>query len=769
MKALFSRRPSTCSAASIIEKKPFTPWLPPELWMLIFHHASSPSHPFLSSELITSREPLSFVDFPHSHSHLLSDYHKSIRFKASLTYVCKLWHSIGQEVLYEFVWITGAREGVLLAELLGNKVIRDVSPDGGLGKGKGKPKAFGGGSQQISHLSDTDHFDFNNKESYTYPYGTRGVGRYIRRLHIETNTLDRCSPQDLLTILNHAPLLQVYSDYQSIRRTTGFTVITPSSSSSPSPESSSRSSLSGLDHLSSSSTTAGSSTHIHSFRDHTQPQQQESDQQVLSALLTHLNRGTMLRRLSWTNYEYEPQDFEGGIRYYLRVIGPKLKRAKENLEFLELTLCAKDLRGMTGQGGTGGGFFESLLIPSTVTNVNNLTTLSASLASTAMTAITSSMPSSSVNISRMLSSETLRSISSASPLVLPALRSLKVTLDNATFHVLSTWNMPDLKNLSVISADFSYAGEGFASFFKVHGSKIVQLELGHSTGAIEGFWSTAPHLQQNYNSNSTNQGWMFGSTQVPLANWCPNLLEFICSADAEWNWQNPDWIAPHILLPAHPMLQFIGVHDMEKCILEALSRIEYRDLTAVQGGHGFTGLDDKEYSNGIGGIDDPFFMLQEQIGSLLRMEAFPALQYIRDLSFGSEVMRQSGRVRVKGDGSLDDYEHRDNGSDSSLGSKLASISHLGRGSLSSSLVLNAGQCMATWASVLPPSSSQQPIDARPTGRQLKLLQEHQQGLRVLRFWVKVVQMFKERDVLLQDCNGFNVSFESLKSAVVVNN
>jgi len=52
--------------------------------------------------------------------------------------------------------------------------------------------------------------------------------------------------------------------------------------------------------------------------------------------------------------------------------------------------------------------------------------------------------------------------------------------------------MPALQNLSVVSADFSYAGPGFASFFEVHGGKILELELGHSTGAIQEFWLTNP-------------------------------------------------------------------------------------------------------------------------------------------------------------------------------------------------------------------------------------------------------------------------------------
>ncbi|EAU93679.2 hypothetical protein CC1G_12277 [Coprinopsis cinerea okayama7 len=922
-KSLFSRRPSTSSTTST--KKPFTPWLPPELWVLIFHHACSPSHPFLSSALIAPNEPLSFLEFPHSHSHLLNDYRRSMRSKATITYVCKLWHSIGQEVLYEFVWITRAREAALLAELLDRKAIRDVSADStaaASSKGKGKGKNIVRHGHQ---LSDTTNFDYNNRGAYTYPWDTRGVGRHIRRLHIETNTLDRCAPQDLLMILDHAPLLQVYSDYQSIRRTTGFTIIAPASPSASASSSgnassglglgSSRPSSRGSEGSSSSGSSSGSSlgstiitststfTSSSEASSHTTlppPQQQESDQQVLSALLAHPARRTNLRRLSWTNYEYEPEDYEAGVRFYLRVVGPKLKAAKENLEFLELTLCAKDLRGMTGQGGTGGGFFESVLMGGGLggpdvgggITASSLTTLSASLTSTVTTTTISSSPSSSPSsfsssspLSRTLSRETLKSISAASPLVLPALRSLKVTLDNATFHVLSTWEMPSLRNLSVVSADFSYAGEGFKNFFEVHGAKIQQLELGHSTGAIEEFWLTAnPNggfngangNVNNANANGTNAGgggngnagangsantgWTFGSTRVPLAEWCPNLSEFICSADAEWNWQNPDWIAPHVLLPAHPTLKFIGVRDMEKRILEALERVEYRDLVAVREGRGLVGLedldDDSDPSHSSPNAnanaanaphDDPFFMLQEQIGSLLRREAFPGLRYVRDLSPVSEVIRRTGRVSlsVLGGGGLGVGEDREEGEEGSVsgggGGVLGSGSGSGSGGLGGGgaaavpappqpswgwwgwilgsqqtrqYIANAtaaaaagggGTASATSAqaatatsastsmaqhssssahpsltsSTHHPSSSQPsssgpsssstptpppPADTRPSGRRLQLLQERQQGLRVLRFWMKVMRMFRERGVWLEDCDGMNVTVASLRRA-----
>jgi len=191
-------------------------------------------------------------------------------------------------------------------------------------------------------------------------------------------------------------------------------------------------------------------------------------------------------------------------------------------------------------------------------------------------------------------------------LSLPSLKTLKVTLDNATFAVLAAWDLPLLQNLSVLSADFSYAGPGFSQFFLVHGPKVTQLEFGHSSSSIEEHYLT----ESPANSNRHHS--------IPLAAWCPNLREFICSADAEWNWENPDWIAPHVLLPTHPALEFIGIRDLDKRLLDDLGLARGRDL------------DD----------DSPLFMLLQQIGSLLREEAFPSLRYIRDLSQGSDIMRR---------------------------------------------------------------------------------------------------------------------------------
>ncbi|KAH6903738.1 hypothetical protein BKA70DRAFT_1514026 [Coprinopsis sp. MPI-PUGE-AT-0042] len=910
MRNLFTR-PSTSTLSSTRTRtrphqQPFSPSLPPEIWVLIFQHATSPPNPFLASSAVsshpyssssTSTSSHSFLHFPHTQGHLLKEYRKSMRTKCDLTLVCKLWWAIGQEVLFEFVWLTKAREASLLAALLSDVSIRSADVSVGVGSvevepatkskvlgrvmmGKGKEKERVAGFEGIS-VSTTTSVSYSTPPppslsshthsrspststcstatpttgTYTFPYDTRAIGRHIRRLHIETHSLDRCSPQDLLTILTHAPALQVFSDNQSIRRTSGFCVLSSSSSgwngsmggsmttviSSGSSSSSivggggsARTSLGSSSPSGSTVTiTAGDNTNNTVFDSSSSgrtradsggstsyfaaPQhQQDSDMQLLSALISPQRRTTSLRRLSWTSYEYEAGDFEAGaflswffsysvdanaivigMTFYTRIIGPKLRMVSAHLEYLELTLCAKDLmRGVTGQGGTGGGFFESLI------GAGNFT--SSTITTTTTTTVTSSSSSSSQDkeksLSHSLSTETLRSIQSAvGALDLPNLTSLKLTLDNVTCLVVSTWDLPAIRHVSLIASDFSYANEGFASFFDVHGGKIEELELGHSTGAIEEFWLTAPPHPTAASSNDTSNGWRFGSTRVPLAEWCPNLKTFICSADAEWNWENPDWIAPHVLLPAHPTVEVIGVRDIEKRIHEALGRAEYRDRVAISEGRGFAGLD----GAGGEGVNDPFFALLEQLGSLVKSEAFPALKYVRDLSPQSRVMRETGRVKVRDvemrsmgsfagrwwddddDDESDSEEEEEPTGRTTATTATASTTPTAYGHARGNSAFGQGGFVALWtamvqnmssptstsnsssASPSAPSASLNSNTSKPTGKTLQKLLEHQQGIRVLRFWKNVLALFSGRGVYLEDCDGYNVTLARLRRAAAL--
>ncbi|KAJ2922654.1 hypothetical protein H1R20_g14438, partial [Candolleomyces eurysporus] len=760
------RRSTLSSASSTFSALNLAPfWLPPELWIYIFHLASSPSHPFLSSSILSTPEdlakPISFLSYPHSHSHLLPAYKRMLRFKCTLTMVCKLWNALAQEVLFEFVWITRAREAECLAGLLQAKAVRALQevPEEQEEKKKGKRRSY----SVPQPLSDTTHFDYDNKGAYTYPYDTRGVGRHIRRLHIETtSSLNRCSPQDLLVILDHAPLLQVFSDYRSIKRVANFEIWSGVSVPGSRPSSSSGRVGSGSSvSVGSSSPPSPSSSNPSTLTIPSTPSSHGPDHPVLSALLAHPKRVTGIRRLSWTNYDYEPSDYEAGVRFYLRVVGPKLSMAREHLEFLEVNLCAKDLGGGGASPAVGGGgFLDGFLNPQGV-NANNLTDLSATLLSTSVTTVTTTSSPSPSSLSHQPS---LHSLSNNALLSLPALRSLKVTLDNATFHVLSTWEMPQLQNLSVVSADFSYTGEGFARFFEVHGGKIRQLELGHSSGAIEEFWLTGV-------GGPVGQG----VVKPKLAEWCPNLIQFICSADAEWNWQNPDWIAPHVLLPSHPTLQFIGVRDLEKHITESLERLSSLDAEHLAKGGQLYNVNLEETGTLRG--DDAFFMLVEQFrGGLLSRESFPGLLYVRDMSWESEEMRRRGWVGL---GDSEKGRKRESFLPHSAlqqgrrGSSSSGALGLDPGVGSTSRpILGFFNFLRIPSSSCPSSSLPQDSDARRRAQEESERQhqafvrkrELQQGRRVLRLWMTIMEICKERGVWLENCEGVNVTVKMLLRA-----
>lgn len=259
----------------------------------------------------------------------------------------------------------------------------------------------------------------------------------------------------------------------------------------------------------------------------------------LLSLLAHPR--SQLRRLSWTNYDDQP---------FQQRMSPLQQMRTMRLEYLELSSCSPNFRTLFPNFTPG-------------TGIDGMAEM---------------------------------------PMQLPALKSLKVSVDNDMFAALATWDMPTLRNLSVVSADFGYTGPGFYRFLEAHGKSIRQLELGHSSSIVEEHYLTAPGRPRTHDS-------------FTLARLCPNVTELICSAEVEWNWESPDWIAPHVLLPHHPRVELIAIRDIDTRITDAL-------------GMGLTGDD-----------GSAFFPLLEQMSSLLRYEAFPALKYLRDLSVESTMLR----------------------------------------------------------------------------------------------------------------------------------
>ncbi|KAF8873475.1 hypothetical protein BD779DRAFT_297386 [Infundibulicybe gibba] len=423
--------------------------------------------------------------------------------KLTLTLVSKSFSALAQAVLYEDIWISCAGQARSLA---------------------------------LTLLSQACFLRSNQKDNIT-------AGRFIRRLHIETPSMERCCPSDLRTILDYAPSLVSYSDNRSVRRN----LLQESSDPKCSPE---------------------------------------------QLFLSLTKSGNTLQRLVWTSYD--------DVSFHIH-----MKPIAQHLNHLELNFCCSHDRASVDRPPT------SSSISSAITASSNSTTHT-----TVSTYFPTLCPGSSASSASLIALPTL---------ALPALRTLKVKLDNSMFMVLSTWDMPVLQSLSVVSSDYSYASEGFAEFFRIHGEKITQLELGHSSASIEEhYYLTTPpplhHSQQHTPFHASPQNTHNSRSTIPLAQWCPNLDQFICSADAEWNWQSPDWIAPHVLLPTHPTLRLIGIRDIDKRLSDDGS--------------------DPFGPGDVGTNEEILFVLEEQIGSLLMSEAFPALQYVRDMSPRSDSLRR---------------------------------------------------------------------------------------------------------------------------------
>ena len=820
----------------------FTPQLPTELWLVIFRYAVEPPfvvggtasvqssrgasasasaqspYPYSSTGSTSSTttpssvnptpepEPVSFLNRAPAHTHLgtrIAQYNAHLKWKASLTRVCRIWNWIAQEVLYEDIWIARGREARALAERLcgdggfgfglgtslvevevtsnvavqkpekTTKLIKKKKKDGAV-QGlqsliPGRKRAQTGGPNAAAATTTTTVTRaLSRKPSVDHSSSSpNNVGRFVRRIHVETRAMEKCSPHDLLLILQYCPNLEVYEDYKSVRRpmhplALSVSPIAPFSSYSTSVSSG----------LYGSSTTVTSTTTTHA-------------QGLLTPdALLHTLLSRPLKKLSWTNYDYDPTDFDAGVGFYEDFVAPRLAGvAGSKLEFLEISLSGL---GVHGFGSTGGsvsarGGRRRLTVPAmrmdVGVNASLLTHLSADLVgssssfptSSHLSLASSSSPSSEYSLASASSPSSQSIDGFMYSILLPALRSLKVTLDNATFMVLSTWNMPLLTHLSVLSADFGYSGTGFRRFFEVHGEKIVQLELGHSSGDIEEAWLTAPPVSHNpvaAPGGGANAQSPPTPANVPLNAWCPNLKEFICSADAEWNWQSPDWIAPHVLLPTHAGLVFIGVRDMEKRLITDADDALRRRRGDVGGVIHQQNQFPQQHQHGQGGgilDEDPYFMLLEQFGSLLRSEAFPCLRYVRDMSWESDIYRRTGRMSLLSSPSS---------SSSSLDSPGLSPSSAWSSSSSASGSSNVPRWFAPSSSLSPPpptSSSGRRLLSKASPAALSLqahadAEARANGAKVLEFWSKVLRRCRERGVWLEDCRGVNVTMGDLRRA-----
>ncbi|KAK7021766.1 hypothetical protein VNI00_017277 [Paramarasmius palmivorus] len=157
------------------------PYLPPELWVLIIRYAST----------------LSYLPSPEQDHEV---YSHSVQEKLSFSLVSKRWSSYTAEALYEFIWITRARQAKSLALTLLCQVC----------------------AIPVLHPSSYHH-----QNSLRRTTGSDQCGRYIRRLKIATSTLDRRDPADIRVILDCAVNLESYEDRRSVRRNSEQEMLDP--------------------------------------------------------------------------------------------------------------------------------------------------------------------------------------------------------------------------------------------------------------------------------------------------------------------------------------------------------------------------------------------------------------------------------------------------------------------------------------------------------------------------------------------------------------
>ncbi|KAF6745582.1 hypothetical protein DFP72DRAFT_824242, partial [Ephemerocybe angulata] len=233
--------------------------LPNELWSRIFYFCSTPPYPpFVSSAFSTSPPQ-------HSHSCLLEMNRTSMWLKCQLTLVSKRWCSIATPVLFQHIWIANGRDAERLARVL---------------------------ETPIKHTS---------------PRSGERFGLYIRHIHVETPTYDRCPPQPLLTLLEHASCIRTFSDIHSIRRSPNSSTGSESCTVLPRPAS-----------------------------------PPMTDEEIMTFLLDRLCQTGRIRRLCWTVYDSDACTSRRGLTeaYFRQVLEPKLRKARGALEHLELSISA---------------------------------------------------------------------------------------------------------------------------------------------------------------------------------------------------------------------------------------------------------------------------------------------------------------------------------------------------------------------------------------------------------------------------------------------
>ena len=743
--------------------------LPPELWFLILRYATYPPFPWSCSSSMSSSS-CSEVSDASDHSHQnsttlpfhirLSNYASQLEWKASLTRVCKDWNSWTQQFLWEDLWIASAKDGkVLVALVCGKRAQAHPRTEQGKRIGQGQvgnhpplpadaltTRRWGTTHTEVKVSKEKVGFSFkrlrdrsDSKTSVTtttythiHPRSTaslspsrrKNIASYIKKLRIETPSMDRCCPSDLISILEKCERLEVFIDLRSVRSGFGFVDVGVGGGFHAS-----RIGVGKENAPERAMVVPGSIPERHLFpQSATQSRIPSSSDPILQILLhpTTPQKPTV-KHLTFTNYKYDPDNFEGGVWFWKDVCralnGVQDTRQTSTLESLEVVMSTRGVGMDWGYGyarrNLGSTLLNRRFEPGLLTTLDFNTNSSVS---------TNNPPLS---------------------LTLPFLHSLRIPLTSPTLLVVATWSLPSLQSLSLVSIDFTgWRRLGFQKFMEVHGGGLITFEIvgGGESGEEEGWiteredgighpTSSVHHQQQNLHLPSTS----------------PRLKQFICSSNAsEWNWETPDWIAPHVLMPEHFGVERIGVWGLEGKVV----RGDYDGAVPFGIGRRRRTIStwSTSRSSRLSAQDDdeehlleeqPFFMLQEQFGSLLRREAFPSLVCIRDMSWESDLIRKSVGIGSS--------EPEPSTVDAATPTSSTKKKQNGLKTLKDTMAsrfTRPGFSSSTSSSV--PSS---PIS--PTQTQIQF-EPQSQSYKIRKFWLGVLERCDRRGVYLEDWMGRKV-------------
>ena len=731
--------------------------LPPELWFLILRYATYPPFPWSCTSSTDSPSSLDACD-RHYDSHQnttlpfhirLANYSSQLHWKSSLTRVCKDWNVWSQQFLWEDLWIASAKDGKVLAGLISGKFHSRAE--------QGQAQALRTGREQIGSYpplsadalitqrldtrTDVDagkekhgfslkrlrnrsvskssvitthvHIHPHTPASFS-PSRRKNIASYIKKLHIETPSLDRCCPSDLISILEKCERLEVFIDLRSVRSGFGFVDVGVGdrlhrNRTGVGKEKLPRDSERGM-------VGPGSIPQDHLFPQSRIP---SSCDPILQTLLHPTTR--TLKHLTFTNYKYDPDDFDGGVWFWEDVVSRALNGAQDasrasDLESLEVVMSTRGVGMDYGYGYVRRNRastllnrrFEPGLLTSLDLDVNHNPPLS---------------------------------------LTLPSLHSLRIPLTSPTLLVIATWSLPSLQSLSLVSIDFTgWRRMGFKKFMEVHGGGLISFEIvgGGESGEEEG-WITERVNGIGHPTSSVQR-----QQNLHLPSTSPLLKHFICSTNAsEWNWETPDWIAPHVLMPEHFGVERIGVWGLEDKLVGGdydgmgnTLRIGRRRRTWTSSSRSRPSSHDDDEDRLL--VERPFFMLQEQFGSLLRREAFPSLVCIRDMSWESDLIRRSVGIGCFS-------EPESSTVDPATPTSSAKRKQKGFKSLKETVASRFTRPIFSSAASSsipsPPVSEPQP--------QMQF-EPHSQSYKIRKFWLGVLERCNRRGVYIEDWMGRRV-------------